>query len=156
MIQCTRCRYDKEYSDFYNDPRNRNGKQSQCKACTNLPPTGIKTAKYDFNLKNLIWKEQAACKNKTNIFFPHSNPHLINKAAIKVCVTCPVQVECLEFALETKPREGTWAGLSPSSLYELRRPKPRNDGRHGNLIMYFGKQCRCLTCCRKVLRICDF
>ena len=61
------------------------------------------------------WRLQAKCRALNHIeadelFFPSSGRAV--KAAIKFCNTgCPVQEECLNFAIEKDIHYGIWAGL---------------------------------------------
>lgn len=42
-----------------------------------------------------------------------------NKMAIKICGTCEVQAECLEWALHHE-RHGIWGGTTPSQRADIR------------------------------------
>jgi hypothetical protein len=69
------------------------------------------------------WMDDGACVQiGPGLFYPHegssvSNPYAEAKA---VCATCPVQVQCLEYALEVDDRHGVWGGLAPRERAELR------------------------------------
>ncbi|GAA2735988.1 WhiB family transcriptional regulator [Actinocorallia aurantiaca] len=41
-------------------------------------------------------------------------------AAKDVCESCPVALECLEYALRANPAHGVWAGYTPRGLAALR------------------------------------
>jgi WhiB family redox-sensing transcriptional regulator len=57
------------------------------------------------------WVDRAACIDMPQeIWFPDRG-ELLDKAR-QVCGSCPVQQECLEYALGRKERHGTWGGLS--------------------------------------------
>ena len=65
---------------------------------------------------------QAACNTPEvdpDWFFPPDGRHDIAAKAKKVCATCPVQEQCLEYALETQT-QGIWAGLVPRKLSRMR------------------------------------
>lgn len=57
------------------------------------------------------------------IFYPEQgeSPEL----AQRVCRSCPVRDECLEFALEHDERFGVWGGLSARQRHKLQREHPR-------------------------------
>lgn len=46
------------------------------------------------------WFAEAACKGKTDLFFPKSGTHADSKAAIQVCYSCPVRKQCLQYAVD--------------------------------------------------------
>lgn len=66
------------------------------------------------------WAVFAACRDQNpDLFFP-TNPEE-ERAAIRVCNGCAVQVECLEFALEARVRFGIWGGLNEKQRRSLSR-----------------------------------
>lgn len=66
---------------------------------------------YDEAAERLPWRQAAACKNKpTEWFFPAKG---VNPARAKaVCMTCPVRIECLDWAVEMRERQGVFGGTS--------------------------------------------
>lgn len=64
------------------------------------------------------WTEQAACTSlppeRMADFFPEKGDDIYAKthAARRVCRTCPVRRECLEYGDEVSPAEGTYGGLT--------------------------------------------
>ena len=60
------------------------------------------------------WREQAACKGKLDVFFPHVSYHAASerrgydayREARAICAECPVRAECLDFALTTNQGSG--------------------------------------------------
>jgi len=59
------------------------------------------------------WMLQSACRDlDPEAWFPASGKPEDAPAAVKVCRTCPVQSECLAYAIEFAPTAGIWAGLS--------------------------------------------
>jgi WhiB family redox-sensing transcriptional regulator len=57
------------------------------------------------------WQELAACaKADPEEFFPDKGGS--TREARRVCRSCPVAAECLEFALANNERFGVWGGLS--------------------------------------------
>jgi Transcription factor WhiB len=68
------------------------------------------------------WKEQAACKGLSHIFYPeddHSHRGNLYDAARRVCARCPVIDECAEAGKREK--HGCWAGKSPVERFPKRR-----------------------------------
>jgi WhiB family redox-sensing transcriptional regulator len=74
------------------------------------------------------WKEQAACKGKTDLFFPKDIEGSTRantdgyREARKICAICPVRPECAEAG--KSERAGLWGGLSENE----RHPKHRGVG----------------------------
>jgi WhiB family redox-sensing transcriptional regulator len=64
----------------------------------------------------MSWRQQAACKGATAVFFPERGQPLDEVRAI--CARCPVRQECLgeAMALRTLPGQerlmGVWGGTS--------------------------------------------
>lgn len=55
------------------------------------------------------WMNKAACRGaNTNMFYP--NPGEPSTPARQICDTCPVAVECLEYAINNGERYGIWGG----------------------------------------------
>jgi len=68
------------------------------------------------------WLEHAACRGAdTNLFFPSSGDSSVNAKA--VCHTCPVQPECLQYAIDNTIKHGIWGGLTERQRRRI-RPKP--------------------------------
>lgn len=69
--------------------------------------------------ENTNWRNEAACTGKTNHMFPKNYKDITYiPYARKLCRTCPVKTECLEYALEFPAADmhGVWAGLTPRQL----------------------------------------
>jgi len=68
----------------------------------------------------LSWQERALCaQTDPEAFFPEKGGS--TREAKKVCVTCEVRVECLEYALANDERFGIWGGLSERERRKLKR-----------------------------------
>jgi WhiB family transcriptional regulator, redox-sensing transcriptional regulator len=69
-------------------------------------------------------RSSAACRSADpDLFFPilSSGPSTAQVAEAKaICAGCPVQRECLAFALRTHQVHGGWGGLSEQERYPLR------------------------------------
>lgn len=67
------------------------------------------------------WVEQAACRAhpEPDIWFePHGTTGW--QEAVGVCRSCPVQPQCLEWAVENNETTGLWGGMTPTQRRELR------------------------------------
>lgn len=57
------------------------------------------------------WMLRAACReHRPSLFFPSDGVGV--EVAIRVCVECPVRLECLEYALLNHIHHGVWGGCS--------------------------------------------
>lgn len=95
------------------------------------------------------WTHQAACRDiDPELWFPRRGDSHTATEAKAVCNTCPVQNECLEYALRWRINHGIWGGLTERRRRLLldthpraRRPPPG----HGDPGRYrYG--CRCENC----------
>jgi WhiB family redox-sensing transcriptional regulator len=69
----------------------------------------------------LAWQERALCaQTDPEAFFPEKGGS--TREAKRVCLSCEVRAECLEYALANDERFGIWGGLSER---ERRRVKKR-------------------------------
>lgn len=70
------------------------------------------------------WRERSACRDvdPSEFFAPHGSglPDGSELARL-LCATCPVQDECLEFALANPDTSGFWAGTNDNGRKKLRR-----------------------------------
>lgn len=74
----------------------------------------------------VAWIERGNCVGQdTALFFPTRGAS--QKDAKALCATCPVKVECLEYAMVNTIRDGVWGGLSERARRRLR--KERADAR---------------------------
>lgn len=77
------------------------------------------------------WKVDAACQGMDpEIFFPgNGRPGMTPEAssqarsARQVCLSCPVQAQCLEWALTNHVAFGIWGGLGERSRKIARRER---------------------------------
>lgn len=68
----------------------------------------------------LRWQDEALCaQTDPEIFFPEKDGS--TREAKRVCRSCPVRAECLEYALEHDERFGLWGGLSERERRRLSR-----------------------------------
>ena len=68
----------------------------------------------------LLWQERALCaQTDPEAFFPEKGGS--TREAKKVCLTCDVRAECLEYALANDERFGIWGGLSERERRKLKK-----------------------------------
>ena len=71
------------------------------------------------------WRAEAACRHTdANLFFPAgtTGPAVDQtERALAICRSCPVQYQCLQFALETNQEDGIWGGKDETERRRLRR-----------------------------------
>lgn len=75
----------------------------------------------------LGWQDSAACRDlPLSLFFGSENERgpakeTRERRAAAVCRRCPVEAECLEFALSQPEKYGTWGGLNEDERAAERR-----------------------------------
>ncbi len=70
--------------------------------------------------QGLTWQERALCaQTDPEAFFPEKGGS--TREAKRVCVSCEVRAECLEYALEQDERFGIWGGLSERERRRLKK-----------------------------------
>ena len=81
------------------------------------------------------WRDHAACRQEDpDLFFPigSTGPALLQTEQAKaVCSRCPVQEQCLEWALETDQAIGVWGGTSENERRALKRRRAAARRRSG-------------------------
>lgn len=69
------------------------------------------------------WHGRGRCtRDDVELFFPPegSSPVWPTREAKKICETCPVVAQCLEYALEQRIDHGVWGGLTPRERRDRR------------------------------------
>jgi len=66
----------------------------------------------------MTWREKAACLDSDPDIFFVDRGHPITKAR-RICRDCPVQQECLDYAVTTDQNFGVWGGLRARERREL-------------------------------------
>jgi len=64
------------------------------------------------------WRAKAACKGMTDLFFPAKQEDVDAPKAI--CHTCPVERQCLAWALAHGEKFGIWGGVSERGRRRMR------------------------------------
>jgi WhiB family redox-sensing transcriptional regulator len=68
----------------------------------------------------LLWQERALCaQTDPEAFFPEKGGS--TREAKRVCLSCDVRGECLEYALHNDERFGIWGGLSERERRKLKK-----------------------------------
>jgi WhiB family transcriptional regulator, redox-sensing transcriptional regulator len=66
------------------------------------------------------WFDRGPCRQvDPELFFPDKGGS--TRDAKRICRSCPVRSECLEYALENDERFGVWGGLSERERRGLKR-----------------------------------
>ena len=66
------------------------------------------------------WQDRALCaQTDPEAFFPEKGGS--TREAKRVCRSCEVRAECLEYALENDERFGIWGGLSERERRRIKR-----------------------------------
>jgi WhiB family redox-sensing transcriptional regulator len=66
------------------------------------------------------WRDEALCaQTDPEAFFPEKGGS--TREAKRICQTCDVRRECLEFAIQNDERFGIWGGMSERERRRLRR-----------------------------------
>jgi WhiB family transcriptional regulator, redox-sensing transcriptional regulator len=69
---------------------------------------------------SLAWQERALCaQTDPEAFFPEKGGS--TREAKRVCVSCEVRSECLDYALANDERFGIWGGLSERERRRLKK-----------------------------------
>jgi WhiB family redox-sensing transcriptional regulator len=77
----------------------------------------------DAELDNpLAWQTDSLCaQTDPEAFFPEKGGS--TRDAKKICTSCEVKAQCLEYALQNDERFGIWGGLSERERRRLRRAR---------------------------------
>jgi len=72
----------------------------------------------------LVHEVEPECQHFPDIFFPeewddHSGQ--ANKMAKEFCGRCPIQQQCLTYAVENNELYGIWGGMAPRARRNLRK-----------------------------------
>ena len=85
-----------------------------------IPASSLALSNADYS-----WRRDAICRDTDpDLFFPvGTTGHALLQIdrAKQVCGECPVNLECLEYALETNQDSGIWGGTSEEERRVIRR-----------------------------------
>jgi WhiB family redox-sensing transcriptional regulator len=81
---------------------------------------GVRRPRVDDEDNALAWQADSLCaQTDPEAFFPEKGGS--TRDAKKICTSCEVRVECLEYALANDERFGIWGGLSERERRKLRK-----------------------------------
>ncbi|MGN6501517.1 MAG: WhiB family transcriptional regulator [Pseudolysinimonas sp.] len=84
--------------------------------------TGIRPNVTDDDDNPLAWQSDALCaQTDPEAFFPEKGGS--TRDAKKICTSCEVKAQCLDYALANDERFGIWGGLSERERRRLRRAR---------------------------------
>ncbi len=73
---------------------------------------------------SIEWMAQAKCRDyPAEVFFPRDGVGVL--ITQKICDECPVEQDCLEYALENHVDHGIWGGKSERERRRLRSSRRR-------------------------------
>ena len=72
------------------------------------------------------WRDALCAQTFPDAFFPEKGES--TRAALQVCASCPVQAECLAYALDHEP-VGVWGGMSARERLRINRQRRAARGR---------------------------
>ncbi len=73
---------------------------------------------------DLEWRAGGACRGlSAEVFYPVTDEEA--EVAKSVCVGCEVQIECLEYALAVREKEGVWGGATERERRRIVRQRRR-------------------------------
>lgn len=76
--------------------------------------------------EELQWQLQGACNGMDpEVFQPHKHDRVTTKAAKRVCLSCPVVLECRNWALTRHEIAGMWGGLTEADRIAIWRSQER-------------------------------
>lgn len=85
-----------------------------------IRPLGIEIGHPGNGTGDPSWQEHALCaQTDPEAFFPEKGGS--TREAKRVCLSCDVRSECLEYALAHDERFGIWGGLSERERRRLKR-----------------------------------
>lgn len=77
---------------------------------------------------SIAWN-RAACRDEGDpeIFFPLNGWDSMTPLALAICASCPIQLDCGDYALITGQVDGIWGGLTEDDRRSIRR-RDRQEG----------------------------
>ena len=78
----------------------------------------------DFKVESAAWMKDANCTDPNidpDWFFPDSEhpTNLEQRAALSICQNCPVQMNCLGYAIKNWPVYGVWGGMKNKDIKDI-------------------------------------
>jgi WhiB family transcriptional regulator, redox-sensing transcriptional regulator len=76
-------------------------------------------------LRETGWLKRGACRGlDPHVFYPETDEQA--DAAKRVCMSCAVQLTCLEHALSFREKEGVWGGATERERRRMIRQRRRS------------------------------
>lgn len=76
----------------------------------------------DSDPHGVTWQDRALCAQADpEVWFPDPGNAVV--IARRICRRCPVQAQCLEYALDHNERFGVWGGTSEAERREIKRKR---------------------------------
>ena len=76
-------------------------------------------------MKSLAWRTQARCKGiDPEVFYPVSDEDA--DEAKSICGECPVRLQCLEYAIVARERDGVWGGATEKERRRIIRQRRKS------------------------------
>ena len=141
-LTCTTCGQTKPVDDFPVRSSAPNGRRGQCRPCYRArhpqpsrkdrvrKPKAAKLPKRNgtlpvatWSVEREEWQAAGRCRQKTTMFFPTTGGNA-NLPKL-ICQACPVQFQCLEYAIRTEQRFGIWGGKSEKERQDILRRRKR-------------------------------
>ena len=92
------------------------------------------------------WTEQAACKGKTDLFYPEQGDSKSFRAAVAICASCPVIDDCRQHITDNDERYGIWAGMNAVRRRIMRNPNSTAQWTQCGTAKRYNYGCRCDEC----------
>ena len=73
------------------------------------------------------WRLEAACRGMDPELFHHEKGQPVTAEAREACARCPVDAECLRYAVMTGARQGYWGGRTPRERNGLKGKMMRGE-----------------------------
>lgn len=76
-------------------------------------------------MKSLAWRAHARCKGiDPEVFYPVSDED--SDEAKSICGECPVRLQCLEYAIVARERDGVWGGATEKERRRIIRQRRKS------------------------------
>lgn len=70
--------------------------------------------------RELTWQDQGLCaQTDPELFYPEQGDNA--EKAKSICRSCPVQLQCAQYAIDNNEEFGIWGGLAPATITRLRK-----------------------------------
>lgn len=85
-------------------------------------PANGADANVDLHDPRQRWREHAQCRGLgSRLFFPENEEGPETRDAKAICAVCPVEANCLQYAIAAKETYGVWGGTTLRERRQIRR-----------------------------------